>query len=108
MAKKKKPVEINRNKYNQIRKMDHSTMEACIGGYYEQGFDAGYKLGQAAAGSFNTGIALAAISQIKGIGPVKLEQIHLAMVAAGAKDIGKQLDEMEAELKQMAAGGQDA
>lgn len=87
MAKKKKPVEINRNKYNQIRKMDHSTMEECIGGYYEQGFEAGYKLGQAAAGSFNTGLALAAISQIKGIGQVKLGQIHLALVAAGAKDI---------------------
>lgn len=94
MAKKKKTVEINRNKYNQIRKMDHSTMEDCIGGYYEQGFAAGYKMGQAAAGSFNTGLALAAISQIKGIGPVKLEQIHLAMVAAGAKE--------------MAAGSQDA
>lgn len=85
MGKKKKPVEINRNKYNQIRKMDHSTMEACIGEYYEQGF---------AAGSFDTGLALEAISQIKGIGPAKLEQIHLAMVAAGAKG--------------MAAGGQDA
>lgn len=94
MVKKKKPVEINRNKYNQIRKMDHSTMEECIGGYYEQGFAAGYKMGQAAAGSFNTGLALEAIGQIKGIGPVKLEQIHLAMVAAGAKE--------------MAAGGQDA
>lgn len=94
MAKKKKTVEINRNKYNQIRKMDHSTMEECIGGYYEQGFAAGYKMGQAAAGSFNTGLALEAISQIKGIGLVKLEQIHLAMVAAGAKE--------------MAAGSQDA
>ena len=93
MGKKKKPVEINRNKYNQIRKMDHSTMEECIGGYYEQGFAAGYKMGQA-AGSFNTGLALEAIGQIKGIGPVKLEQIHLAMVAAGAKE--------------MAAGSQDA
>lgn len=93
MVKKKKPVEINRNKYNQIRKMDHSTMEECIAGYYKQGFAAGYKMGQA-AGSFNTGLALEAISKIKGIGPAKLEQIHLAMVAAGAKG--------------MAAGGQDA
>lgn len=108
MRKKKKPVEINRNKYNQIRKMDHSTMEECIGRYYEQGFDAGYKMGQEAAESFNTGIALAAISQIKGIGRVKLGQIHLALVAAGAKDIGQQLDEMDAEVKKMAAGSQDA
>lgn len=108
MAKKKKPVEINRNKYNQIRKMDHSAMEECIGGYYKQGFDAGYKMGQVAAGSFNTGIALATISQIKGIGRVKLGQIHLALVEAGAKDIGQQLDEMEAEAKKMAPGGQDA
>ena len=96
MAKKKKTVEINRNKYNDIKKMDHKTMEECLGGYYDQGFEAGYKLGQAAAGSFNTGIALAAISQIKGIGPAKMDQIYLAMLAAGAKGIEK------------AAGGQDA
>lgn len=96
MAKKKKPVEINRNKYNQIRKMDHNSMEECIAGYYEQGFEAGYKLGQDAAGSFDTGMALEAISQIKGIGQVKLGQIHLAMVAAGAKSI------------EMAAGSQEA
>ena len=86
MAKKKKPVEINRNRYNEIRKMDHSSLEECIGEYYKQGLAAGLKLGQAAAGSFNTGIALAAISQIKGIGPAKLREIHLALLAAGAKD----------------------
>ena len=94
MGKKKKPVEINRNKYNQLGKMEHSTLEPCIAEYYEQGFVARYKIGQEAAGSFNTGLALEAIGQIKGIGPVKLEQIHLAMVAAGAKE--------------MAAGSQDA
>ena len=33
MAKKKRPVEINRSKYNQIRKMDHYSMEECIAGY---------------------------------------------------------------------------
>lgn len=86
MAKKKKPVEINRNKYNQIRKMDHSTMEECIGEYYEQGFEAGYKLGQAAAEpSFNMELAMESISEIKGIGQVKIEQIRLAMIAAGGK-----------------------
>ena len=86
MAKKKKPVEINRNKYYQIKKMDHSSMEKCIGEYYEQGFEAGYKKGQAEAGpSFNAAAAMAAIKGIKGIGLVKLQQIHEAMVAAGAK-----------------------
>ena len=34
MAKKKKPVEINRNKYNQIRKMDHSMIYVLIAGSY--------------------------------------------------------------------------
>lgn len=86
MAKKKKPVEINRNKYNQIKKMDHSTMEECIGEYYEQGFAAGYKIGQAEAGkTFDAAAALAAIREIKGIGLIKLQQICLAMVAAGAQ-----------------------
>lgn len=84
MAKKKKPVEINRNKYNQIRKMDHSTMEECIGEYYEQGFAAGYKLGQEGP-AFNMELAMEAISQIKGIGQVKMEQIHMALVAAENK-----------------------
>ena len=82
MAKKKKVVEINRNKYQEIRKMDHNSMEVCIGEYYEKGF----KAGQAAAGpSFNAPLALEAISEIKGIGPAKMEQIKLAMMAAGAK-----------------------
>ena len=85
MAKKKKVVEINRNRYQEIRKMDHSTMEECIGGYYEQGFAAGYKMGQAAAGRFDTRLALDAISRIKGIGPEKLHQIHLALIGAGAE-----------------------
>lgn len=101
---KKKAVEINRNKYNQIRKMDHSTMKECIGGYYEQGFAAGYKMGQTAASSFNTILAIAAISKIKGIGKVKLRQIYLALIEAGAKDIGQQLDELTEEVKAMAAG----
>lgn len=82
MAKKKKLIEINRNKYQEIRKMDHNSMEVCIGEYYEKGF----KAGQMAAGSsFDAKLALEAISNIKGIGPAKMEQIKLAMMAAGAK-----------------------
>lgn len=65
MARKKnKAITINRNRYNDIKRMDHGSMEA--------------------------------ISQIKGIGPVKVQQIKLALIAAGAKDTEK------------AAGGQNA
>lgn len=46
MAKKKRPVEINRSKYNQIRKMDHYSMEECIAGYYDQGYAAGFEAGR--------------------------------------------------------------
>lgn len=52
MVKKKKPVEINRNKYNQIRKMDHSTMEECIGGYWPNKRD---RPGEIGADSFGNG-----------------------------------------------------
>lgn len=89
MAKKKKAVEINRNKYNQIRKMDHNTMEEYINSIFEMGM-------KAAALSFDTALAMEAISQIKGIGPVKVQQIKLALIAAGAKDT------------ETAAGGQNA
>lgn len=109
MAKNKKKVEINRSKYNQIRKMDHHTMEQCITGYYDQGYAAGFEAGQQAAmPSFNTVKAIGSILRIKGIGKSRLEAIHKALVAAGAQDIGEQLDEMEASMKQMAAGGQNA
>ena len=49
MAKKKKVVEINRNKYNQIRKMDHNTMEEYINSIFEMGM-------KAAAPSFDTAL----------------------------------------------------
>lgn len=86
MAKRKKAVEINRSKYNQIRKMDHSTMESHIAGYYERGYTAGYEAGrQQAAPSFNLPKALEEIRKIKGIGEVKVKAIHVALVTAGAK-----------------------
>lgn len=100
-----KDFELNRKKYQEIKKMDHHDMQQYLNAVYRNGVAAGKR---DAAGSFDTGIALAAISQIKGIGQVKLRQIYSALVAAGAKDIGQQLDEMEAEVKRMAAGGQDA
>lgn len=84
--KKDKPVKINRNKYNEIRKMDHNSMEEYINDVYEKGLAAGMKIGEAAAGSFDLNICLEAIKEIKGIGAVKLDQIRLAMIAAGAKE----------------------
>lgn len=104
MAKRKKAVEINRSKYNQIRKMDHYSMEECIAGYYERGYTAGYEAGrQQAAPSFNLPTALEEIRKIKGIGEVKLRAIHIALVAAGAED--KEAEKTMEEL-QKAAGGQ--
>ena len=85
MAKKKRPVELNRQRYEQIKKMDHSTMEACIAGYYDQGYTAGQK---AAEGILDMAAALETIGGIKGIGTMKLERIRDALLQAGAKDIG--------------------
>ena len=104
MAKKKKAVEVNRKEFDRIRKMDHSTMESHIAGYYERGYTAGYETGrQQAAPSFNLPTALEEIRKIKGIGEVKLRAIHIALVAAGAED--KEAEKTMEEL-QKAAGGQ--
>ena len=94
MARKKnKAITINRNRYNDIKRMDHGSMEEYVNEVYEKGVEAGKK---AAAGSFDTALTMEAISQIKGIGPVKVQQIKLALITAGAKDTEK------------AAGGQNA
>ena len=76
MAKRKRPVELNRKRYEEIKKMDHSSMEACIAGYYE-----------AAEGILDMAAALEAIGGIKGIGTMKLEQIRDALLQAGARDM---------------------
>lgn len=83
MAKKEKRVELNRKQYQQIRKMDHNQMEQYMNSVYEQGMDAG----QQQAPSFNTALALARIGEIKGIGDIKLNQIHMALINAGAPKI---------------------
>lgn len=79
---KKKIYEINRKEYDKIRKMDRNSMQQYMAGVFESGLAAGEK----AAGSFDMNICLAAVSEIKGIGPAKIEQIRLAMIAAGAKE----------------------
>lgn len=78
----KKSVEINRKKYNQIRKMDHNTMEQCIAGYYDQGYAAGYEEGRKALPAFDATKAMEAIMEIKGIGKAKMEAIQKAMLEA--------------------------
>lgn len=104
MAKRKKTVEINRSRYNQIRKMDHHSMEECIAGYYDQGYAAGYEAGQKeAVATFNTEKALGSISLIKGIGAVRIKRIHEILVAAGARSAGKMAEDL---MKKKAAGGQ--
>ena len=83
MAKREKKYELNRKQYQQIRKMDHNQMEQYISSVYEQGVSAG----QQASGSFDVAVAIEAIGNIKGIGEVKLKQIRIALMAAGAKEI---------------------
>lgn len=62
--------------------MDHNDMQEYLNEVYRKGKAAGE---MAAEPSFDAKLALEAISKIKGIGPAKIEQIHEAMVAAGAK-----------------------
>ena len=88
MAKEKKhAVKFPREKYEEVKKkMDKETMNTYLDNIHEQGYRKGYEAGKAAAGpSFNMELAMESIGQIKGIGPVKLEQIRLAMMAAGGK-----------------------
>lgn len=86
MAKKEKRYELNRKQYQQIRKMDHNQMEQYMSSVYEKGVSAGR---QQASGSFDVAVAIEAIGNIKGIGEVKLKQIRMALMAAGAKEIEK-------------------
>lgn len=88
MAKEKKhAVKFPREKYEEVKKkMDKETMNTYLDNIHEQGYRKGYEAGKVAAGtSFNMELAMESIGQIKGIGPVKLEQIRLAMMAAGGK-----------------------
>ena len=88
MAKEKKhAVKFPREKYEEVKKkMDKETMNTYLDNIHDQGYRKGYEAGKAAAGpSFNMELAMESIGQIKGIGPVKLEQIRLAMMAAGGK-----------------------
>lgn len=77
-----KQFEVNREQYKKARKMDHNQFIDYVRGVYEKGRAAG----QQDADHFDTELALKSISEIKGIGPEKLKQIRLAMMAAGAKD----------------------
>lgn len=73
--------ELNRKKYQEIRKMDHNDMQEYLNEVYKKGKTAGK---MEAKPSFDAKIAMEAINNIKGIGPAKMEQIKLAMIAAGA------------------------
>lgn len=95
MAKKEKKYELNRKQYQLIRKMDHQEMQAYLNAVYENGVIAGRK----EAKPFDTLLALSEIKKAKGIGPAKLELIYKAMLAAGATDLNKRVDEMEEELR---------
>ncbi len=87
MAKKRdKAIIINRNKYNEIRKMDHNSMEEYINGIYEKGMIAGRKEAPA-AGYFKVLDAMERIKGIKGIGEVKLKQIQVAIMQTEAAGV---------------------
>lgn len=78
---KEKEFELNRKKYQEIRKMDHNEMQQYLNAVYRNGLAAGVKT----APTFDANTFMQAISRIKGIGPAKYEQIRLAMIAAGGK-----------------------
>lgn len=100
MAKKERKWELNRKQYQLIRKMDHQEMQAYLNEVYENGVIEGRK----DAKPFDTLLALSEIKKAKGIGSAKLEMIYKAMLAAGATDLNKRLDEMEEELRVLMQG----
>lgn len=77
-----KQFDVNREQWKRIKILDHNQFKEYARGVYEKG----YAAGQQDADHFDTELALKSISEIKGIGPEKLKQIRLAMMAAGAKD----------------------
>ena len=75
--------EINRKKFKELNRMDHNQTKEYLGEIYQEGMAAGMKM---AGDSFDMEICMTAVSQIKGIGPAKLKEIRLAIIAAGAKE----------------------
>lgn len=84
-----KEFELNRKKYQELKKMDHHDMQQYLNAVYRNGVAAGKK---EAEPSFDGSVALEQIGAIKGIGATKLEQIRLILAAAGAKTDNKNLD----------------
>lgn len=61
-------IEVNRKKYEQIRKMDHNQLKEYVNAIYEQG--------QASKNGKSVDEIMEQIAGIKGIGAVKLNSIR--------------------------------
>ena len=69
---------INRDKYKQIKKLDHSQMQNYLTCVYKTGYANGYESGCKSAdtnSNLDINKIVSAISSVKGIGPKKLEEI---------------------------------
>lgn len=101
----KKNVEVNRKKYNEIKRMDHGQMEQMVNEYYQEGFQDGMEAGRT---SFDTKKAMEQIAGMR-IGMAKIKAVHNALVAAGAASVSDQLEEMvKATRKAGESGGHTA
>lgn len=71
-------LEINRKKYEKIRKMDHNTLRQYVNGVFKQGYTEGSSQSKAlTADEIKT-----AVLSIKGIGDAKADSIVSAIVEA--------------------------
>lgn len=74
---KENPTRFTASRYKEIKHLDQEQMKKAVNDYYWQGFNDG----QAAAG-LDIDKAIQAVSQIEGIGPVKLSKIEKALKGA--------------------------
>lgn len=96
--KKNRGLELNRKQYQLIRKMDHNQMQECVSGFYDEGYRAGYAAARQQAPEFDTIKALDEIYKIKGIGAGRIEEIHKALISAGAESAAELQNERNEEI----------
>lgn len=73
-----KEIEVNRKKYERIRKMDHNTLRQYINGVYQNG----YTDGCSESKRMTTDELKKVVMSIKGVGETKADSIVSAIVEA--------------------------
>ena len=73
---------LTREKYKTVKKFDRQEMETFCQSIYMSGYEDGSKAGKASVPGIDVGKIFEIVSQTKGIGPKRLEEIRANIEAA--------------------------